>query len=39
MDYEKDAGVGEVIRIDEAQIKDHLAAMVRGTVEEALSTE
>jgi len=29
--------MGEVIRIDEARIKDHLGAMVRGTVEETLN--
>lgn len=29
--------MGEVIRIDEARIKDHLGEMVRGTVEEALN--
>lgn len=29
--------MGEVIRIDEARIKDHLGDMVRGTVEEALN--
>ena len=37
MDEEKDAGMGQVIRIDEARIKDHLVEMVRGTVEEALN--
>lgn len=37
MDEEKDAGMGQVIRIDEARIKDHLGEMVRGTVEEALN--
>jgi transposase-like protein len=30
-------GMGEVIQIDEARIRDHLGAMVRGTVEEALN--
>ena len=30
--------MGEVIRIDEARIKDHLGEMVRGTVEEALNS-
>ncbi|WP_199194852.1 IS256 family transposase [Phyllobacterium phragmitis] len=30
--------MGQVIRIDEARIKDHLGEMVRGTVEEALNT-
>ncbi|MCH8686696.1 hypothetical protein [Pedomonas mirosovicensis] len=29
-------GMGEVIRIDEARIRDHLGEMVRGTVEEAM---
>ena len=29
--------MGDVIRIDEARIKDHLGEMVRGTVEEALN--
>ena len=29
--------MSEVIRIDEARIKDHLGEMVRGTVEEALN--
>ncbi|PRD41700.1 IS256 family transposase [Phyllobacterium phragmitis] len=38
MDDEKDAAMGQVIRIDEARIKDHLGEMVRGTVEEALNT-
>ena len=33
MDDEKDAAMGQVIRIDEARIKDHLG----GTVEEALN--
>ena len=33
----KDAPMGEVIKIDEARIKDHLGEMVRGTVEEALN--
>ena len=37
MDDEKDAAMGQVIRIDEARIKDHLGEMVRGTVEEALN--
>jgi len=37
MDEEKDGAMGQVIRIDEARIKDHLGAMVRGTVEEALN--
>ena len=30
-------GMGEVIRIDEARIRDHLGEMVRGTVEETLN--
>ncbi|MBG6178763.1 hypothetical protein IWQ55_006619, partial [Labrenzia sp. EL_208] len=29
--------MSNVIRIDEARIKDHLGEMVRGTVEEALN--
>lgn len=29
-------GMGEVIRIDEARIRDRLGEMVRGTVEETL---
>ena len=37
MDEDKDAGMGQVIRIDEARIRDHLGEMVRGTVEEALN--
>lgn len=37
MDEEKDGAMGQVIRIDEARIRDHLGAMVRGTVEEALN--
>jgi transposase-like protein len=32
------AGMGEVIQIDEARIRDHLGEMVRGTVEEALNS-
>jgi transposase-like protein len=34
---DKDAEMGQVIRIDEARIRDHLGEMVRGTVEEALN--
>ena len=34
---EKPKGMGEVIQIDEARIRDHLGEMVRGTVEEALN--
>lgn len=30
-------GMGEVIRIDEARVRDHLGEMVRGTVEETLN--
>lgn len=30
-------GMGEVIRIDEARVRDHLGQMVRGTVEETLN--
>ncbi len=38
MDEEKQGKeMGEVIRIDEGRIKDHLGEMVRGTVEEALN--
>ena len=37
MDGEKDTAMGQVIRIDEARIRDHLGEMVRGTVEEALN--
>lgn len=37
MDDEKDAATGQVIRIDEVRIRDHLGEMVRGTVEEALN--
>jgi putative transposase len=29
--------MGQVIQIDEARIRDHLSAMVRGTVEETLN--
>ena len=29
--------MGQVIQIDEARIRDHLGAMVRGTVEETLN--
>ncbi len=29
--------MGQVIRIDEARIRDHLGEMVRGTVEDALN--
>ena len=29
--------MGEVIRIDEARVRDHLGGMVRGTVEETLN--
>jgi putative transposase len=37
MDEEKEVGMGQVIRIDEGRIRDHLGEMVRGTVEEALN--
>ena len=37
MDEEKEACMGQVIRIDEGRIRDHLGEMVRGTVEEALN--
>ena len=33
MDKEDDKPMGEVIRIDEARVRDHLGEMVRGTVE------
>ena len=33
----KGVPMGQVIKIDEARIKDHLGEMVRGTVEEALN--
>jgi len=36
-DEQQDGKMGEVIRIDEARIRDHLGEMVRGTVEEALN--
>ena len=36
-DDKKVDGMGQVIQIDEARIKDHLGEMVRGTVEEALN--
>ena len=29
--------MGQVIKIDEARIRDHLGEMVRGTVEETLN--
>ena len=37
MDEKNEIGMGEVIQIDEARIRDHLGEMVRGTVEEALN--
>ncbi len=37
MDEKNESGMGEVIQIDEARIRDHLGEMVRGTVEEALN--
>jgi len=37
MDEREGKPMGEVIRIDEARIRDHLGEMVRGTVEEALN--
>jgi len=37
MDERDDKAMGEVIRIDEGRIRDHLGEMVRGTVEEALN--
>ena len=36
-DDKRGTEMGEVIRIDEGRIKDHLGEMVRGTVEEALN--
>jgi putative transposase len=36
-DEAKDGPMGQVIKIDEARIRDHLGEMVRGTVEEALN--
>jgi putative transposase len=36
-DKQEGEGMGQVIQIDEARIKDHLGEMVRGTVEEALN--
>ena len=36
-DDQKGEGMGQVIQIDEARIRDHLGEMVRGTVEEALN--
>ena len=36
-DDKKGESMGEVIRIDEARIKDYLGEMVHGTVEEALN--
>lgn len=37
IDDDKGKEMSNVIRIDEARIKDHLGEMVRGTVEEALN--
>ena len=34
---QKGESMGQVIRIDEGRIRDHLGEMVRGTVEEALN--
>ena len=36
-DWDTGKEISNVIRIDEARIKDHLGEMVRGTVEEALN--
>ena len=36
-DEAKDGPMGQVIKIDEGRIRDHLGEMVRGTVEEALN--
>lgn len=37
LDENEGTEMGQVIRIDEGRIKDHLGEMVRGTVEEALN--
>jgi hypothetical protein len=37
MNEKNETPMGEVIRIDEGRIRDHLGEMVRGTVEEALN--
>lgn len=37
MNEKNETGMGEVIQIDQARIRDHLGEMVRGTVEEALN--
>lgn len=37
MNEKNETGMGEVIQIDEARIRDHLGEMVRGTVVEALN--
>ncbi len=34
---EKPKGMGRIIHVDEARIRDHLGEMVRGTVDEALN--
>ena len=36
-DDKRDGAMGQVIKIDEGRIRDHLGEMVRGTVEEALN--
>jgi len=36
-DRQKNEQMGDVIRIDEGRVKDHLGEMVRGTVEETLN--
>ncbi len=38
MDKKDDKQMGEVIRINEARIRDHSGEMVRGAVEETLNT-
>jgi len=37
MERDEDRAMGQVIKIDEARIHDHLGKMVCGTVEEALN--
>ncbi len=37
MDEREGKPMGDVIRIDDARIRDHLGEMVRGTVEETLN--
>ena len=35
---DQDTSIGQVIKIDEGKIYDHLGELVRGTVEEALNS-